>query len=69
VILSRVHTCAGLFLSEPLSLDLDQYAMSEDMKHMICEFQERIGLRLFENDEYDCILKQDQHNRESRGSI
>jgi hypothetical protein len=36
------------------------------MKEMIFDFQERIGLRFFENDEYATILQQDQHNRESR---
>jgi len=66
VILSRVHTSKGLFLYEPLSLDLRQYTMSQDMKEMIFDFQERIGLRFFENDEYATILQQDQHNRESR---
>ena len=67
VVLSRVHTCKGLFLSEPLSLDLNHYAMSEDMKSMISKFEARIGLKIFENDEYYRMLEQDKHSRESRG--
>ena len=66
VILSRVTTSKGLFLSEPLSLNLDNYAMSKDM---IYEFQSKIGLKLFGDDEYDLLLKQDQNNRESRGVV
>jgi hypothetical protein len=69
VILSRVTTSKGLFLSEALSLNLDDYAMSRDIKEMISEFQSNIGLKFFENEEYDQMLTQDQHNRELRGMV
>jgi hypothetical protein len=46
---------SGLLICKPL--DLDQYAMSEDMINMICKFEELIELRLFENNEYKCIMK------------
>jgi hypothetical protein len=69
VMLSRVHTCKGLFLSEPLSLDLNHYAMSKEMKSMISRFEDRIGLKIIEDDEYNNrILLHDKHNRESRGT-
>lgn len=69
VILSRVTTSKGLFLSEALSLNLDDYARSRDMKEMISDFQSNIGLKFFENEEYDQMLTQDQHNRELRGMV
>jgi hypothetical protein len=43
--------------------------MSKDMKDMISDFQQRIGLELFDSDQYTIILQQDQHNRESRGIV
>ena len=52
-----------------LSMDLDHYAMSDDMRDMISDFQQRIGLELFDCDQYTNILQQDQHNRESRGIV
>jgi hypothetical protein len=69
VVLSRVTTSKGLFLLKDLSLNLDHYAMSKDMKDMISDFQQRIGLELFDSDQYTIILQQDQHNRESRGIV
>jgi hypothetical protein len=51
-----------------LSLDLDHYAMSKDMRDMISDFQQRIGTA-FDSDQYNIILQQDQHNRESRGIV
>jgi hypothetical protein len=69
VVLSRVTTSKGLFLLKDLSLDLDHYAMSKDMRDMISHFQQRIGLELFDSDQYTIILQQDQHNRESRGIV
>ena len=41
VILSHVHTSKGHFLSEPLSLDLDNYVMTKDMKVMISEIPKK----------------------------
>jgi hypothetical protein len=52
VILSRVRTMKGLFLTEPLSTDLAKYAMSENMKSMIARFQQQCGLHLFSDDDY-----------------
>ena len=67
-VLSRVTTSKGLFLLKDLSLDLDHYAMSKDMRDMISDFQQRIGLELFDSDQYTIILQQDQHC-ESRGIV
>jgi hypothetical protein len=39
------------------------------MKEMISEFQSNIALKFFENEEYDQMLTQDQHNRELRGMV
>ena len=50
-------------------MDRDHYAMSDDMRDMISDFQQRIGLQLFDSDQYTIILQQDQHNRESRGIV
>jgi PIF1-like helicase len=67
VILSRVRTMQGLYLSEALSTDVTKYAMSAAMKKMIATFQERIGLKLYDNDEYERELLIDRSNREDRG--
>jgi hypothetical protein len=69
VVLSRVTTSKGLFLSKALSLDLEKYAMSKDMRDMISHFQQRIGLQLFDYQQYASILQQDQHNRHSLGVL
>ena len=67
VVLSRVTTSKGLFLLKDLSLDLDHYDMSKDMRD-ISHCQQRIGLELFDSDQYTIILQQDQHC-ESRGIV
>ena len=53
VILSRVRTMKGLYLEKPLSEDLRKYAMSDAMKKMISDFDQRIGLQLYTEDEYN----------------
>jgi hypothetical protein len=54
---------------EALSLDLVKYAMSKDMRDMISHYQQRIGLQLFDYQQYASILQQDQHNRHSLGVL
>ena len=45
----------GLYLAEPLTLDLKKYAMSENMKLMIADFKTRIGMELYTENQYDPI--------------
>jgi hypothetical protein len=57
VVLSRVRTMKGLFLKEPLSEDLTKYAMSEDMKDMLKDFERRLSLAPITPEEYEAIFK------------
>jgi hypothetical protein len=52
VVLSRVRTMKGLYLAEPLDLDIDKYAMPKKMKDMIADFKTRIGMELYTENEY-----------------
>lgn len=60
VVLSRVTTMKGLFLTKPLSEDLTKYAMSDDMKEMLREFQRTILLTRLDDSTYEDILKFEQ---------
>ena len=53
VVLSRVRTMKGLYLAEPLAHDLDKYAMSAKMKDMIADFETRIGMELYTENQYE----------------
>ena len=67
VILSRVRTLEGLYLSKPLDHDLEKYRMSRFMKKMIHDFQERIGLQIPTPQEYQIYMDLDKANRQDRG--
>jgi hypothetical protein len=56
VVLSRVRTMKGLYLAEPLSHDLNKYAMSKKMKEMIADFETRIGMELYTENQYEAEL-------------
>ena len=56
VVLSRVRTMKGLYLAEPLAHDLDKYAMSAKMKEMIADFETRIGMELYTENQYEAEL-------------
>ena len=46
----------GLYLAEPLAHDLNKYAMSEKMKEMIADFETRIGMELYTENQYEAEL-------------
>jgi hypothetical protein len=56
VVLSRVRTMKGLYLAEPLDVDINKYAMPEKMKRMIADFKTRIGMNLYTENEYKAEL-------------
>ena len=56
VVLSRVRTMKGLHLKQPLSEDLTKYAMSDDMKRMLKEFDNNLKLDEISDATYSDIL-------------
>jgi hypothetical protein len=57
VVLSRVRTMLGLFLTQKLSTRVEDYAMPERMLKMIQDFKDRVGLRFYTHDEYTKTLR------------
>jgi hypothetical protein len=57
-VLSRVRTMAGLYLLQPLSEDLADFEMKDDMKEMLHTFRTMLPLTVFTSDEYDVMLLQ-----------
>jgi hypothetical protein len=55
-VLSCVHTMAGLYLLQPLSDDLADFEMKEDMKEMLHTFRTMLPLKRFTEDEYGAML-------------
>jgi hypothetical protein len=47
---------AGLYLLQPLSEDLADFEMKEDMKEMLHAFRTMLLLKLFMEDEYGAML-------------
>jgi hypothetical protein len=45
-----------LYLAEPLTVDINKYAMPEKMKLMIADFKTRIGMDLYTENEYKAEL-------------
>jgi hypothetical protein len=52
VVLSRVRLLQGLYLKEPLSLDLQKYKMNEKMQAMITWFKETKTLPIISEEDY-----------------
>ena len=52
VVLSRVRTMAGLFMSEPLSLDINKYKPKEEMLEMMQKFRDEKTLAPIEESLY-----------------
>ena len=47
----------GLYLAEPLTDDLNKYAMSVKMKEMIADFKTHIGMELYTETQYEAELR------------
>ena len=58
VVLSRVRTILGLFLREPLSLDLKKYAMPADLQRKIQKFRDTKMRRTPSREEYEWMEKE-----------
>lgn len=57
VVLSRVRTMKGLYLREPLSLDLTKYALKPEIIAMLRKFEEEHAIQPMSADEYKTIIK------------
>jgi hypothetical protein len=59
----------GLYLATPLLYDLTKYVMSTEMKDMIAEFENRLAIKMYTQNEYSTLLLQDRHNRDPVGRL
>jgi len=69
VVLSRVKTMAGLYLTKPLTYDLKKYAKPETMKRMLKKFADTIQMEIFTEEQYKSLVESDHfsasvHHRE-----
>ena len=60
VVLSRVRTIDGLYLQQPLQLDVQKYAISQTYVRMIRNFSQRCEATYFDDCDYDCVLNDKQ---------
>lgn len=56
VVLSRVRTMKGLYIQSPLTENLDEYLMPEEMTRMIRRFERTIALTELRQDDYEPML-------------
>jgi hypothetical protein len=52
IVLPRMRTMSGLYLSEPLSTDLGKYDMSVEMQNMTAGFRDHIGIKEYTEEQY-----------------